>query len=1170
MIERIIRLSVQNRLLVALATTFLVLGGLWGVQNIRLDAIPDLSDVQVIVVADYPGQNPQVVEDQVTYPLTTAMLAVPGSTVVRGYSMFELSFVYVLFDEGTDLYWARSRVLEALSVVGDRLPKGVEPKLGPDATGLGWVYQYVLYPGWWSPDHPRGLWHDVGEDRWYAGVDDAPAGRRDELVKVRAFEEPGVDPLTGTPLHASNQDLAQLRSLQDWYLRYPLTAVDGVSEVAPIGGFVRQYQVVLDPQRLEAHRLGVRDVMAAIERSNDDVGGAVIEMSEHEYMVRSRGYLRGLDDLGLVVVGPAARSTGAMAGPTGAVADPPTATGAAGRGTPVLLRDVATLQIGGATRRGVGELDGIGEAVGGVVIARFGENAFKVITDAKQKLAELEDGLPPGVFVKTTYDRSALIERSVGTLREAVIEELIVTAVIILVFLAHLPSAFVAVVVLPIGLLVSILVMNLLGINANIMSLGGLALAISVMVDAANVMIENAHKHLEAERDRAARGEPVRSRVRIVTDACVEVGPSLFFSLLVITVAFLPIFVLGEQSGRLFAPLAYTKTFAIAAGAILGITIVPVLMVYLIRGRIPSEESNPLNRVSMAVYDPCFRFVMRHPAATLLAVVVLGASTLFPWSRLGSEFMPPLDEGDLLYMPTTDPAISITKSKELLQQTDKIIKTFPEVASVHGKIGRAESATDPAPLSMIETVVRLHTDPTRWRSRGESYFFSGWPEWLKAPFTATFWPERRLITTEELKFGWTDVDGTRHAGLNEAVALPGVANAWPYPIENRLNMLSTGIKTPVGIKVMGSDLGELAAIAEQVATAVTPIDGTLSAYPERAFGGYYLDFDVDREAAARYGLTIGDVQDVIQAAIGGVDVTTTVEGLERYPVNVRYARELRDDAAELRHVLVTAPGGAQVPLGQLARIAVSPGPPMIRSENGQRTAWVFVDIDGRRDLGGYVAEAKRRVAEQVTMPAGYTLVWSGRFEYLEQANRRLRIVIPITIALIVVLLYAATQSWFRVGVILLAVPFSMIGAIWFLWALDYNMSLAVWVGIIALLGVDAETGQVMLLYLDTTFDRFRAEGRMRDERDLFDAVHEGAVRRIRPKTMTVATDMIGLLPLLWATGTGADVTRRLVAPLIGGISVSFAMELLVYPVVFYLAKQRALRREWAEGSPVEA
>ena len=938
--------------------------------------------------------------------------------------------------------------------------------------------------------------------------------------------------------------------------------------MAPIGGFVRQYQVVLDPQRLEAHRLGVRDVAAAIERSNADVGGAVIEMSEHEYMVRSRGYLRGLDDLGLVVVGPVART--AMPGPTGAVADPPAAMAAAARGTPVLLRDVATLQIGGATRRGVGELDGIGEAVGGVVIARFGENAFKVIADAKRKLAELEEGLPPGVFVKTTYDRSALIDRSVGTLRKAVVEELIVTAVIILVFLAHLPSALVAVVVLPIGLLVSILVMNLLGINANIMSLGGLALAISVMVDAANVMIENAHKHLEAERERIARGEPAQSRVRIVTDACVEVGPSLFFSLLVITVAFLPIFALGEQSGRLFAPLAYTKTFAIAAGALLGITIVPVLMVYLIRGRIPSEESNPLNRLSIAVYDPCFRFVMRHPVATLVAVLVLGASTLFPWSRLGSEFMPPLDEGDLLYMPTTDPAISITKSKELLQQTDKIIKTFPEVASVHGKIGRAESATDPAPLSMIETVIQLHTDPARWRSRGESYFFSGWPGWLKAPFTATFWPERRPITTEELKYGWTDVDGTRHAGLNEAVALPGVANAWPYPIENRLAMLSTGIKTPVGIKVMGSDLGELAAIAEQVATAVTGIDGTLSAYPERAFGGYYLDFDVDREAAARYGLTIGDVQDVIQAAIGGVDVTTTVEGLERYPVNVRYARELRDDAAELRHVLVTAPGGAQVPLGQLARIAVNPGPPMIRSENGQRTAWVFVDIDGRRDLGGYVAEAKQRVTEQVSMPAGYTLVWSGRFEYLEQANRRLSMVIPITIALIVVLLYAATQSWFRVGVILLAVPFSMIGAIWFLWALDYNLSLAVWVGVIALLGIDAETGQVMLLYLDTTFDRFRAEGRMRDERDLFHAIHEGAVKRIRPKTMTVATDMIGLLPLLWATGTGADVTRRLVAPLIGGISVSFAMELLVYPVIFYLAKRRALRREWASGSPVVA
>jgi len=1155
-IAHIIAFSIRNRLLVVLVTGMLVAGGLWGAAHIRLDALPDLSDVQVIVVTDVPGQNPRVVDDQVTYPLTTAMLAVPGSTVVRGYSMVELSFVYVLFDEGTDVYWARSRVLEALSVVRDRLPKGIEPKLGPDATGLGWVYQYVLYPGFYSPDHPQGLWRDAEQDGWYARVEDAPAGRRTALVKLRAWEQPGTDPLTGTALLPADQDLAQLRSLQDWYLRYPLTAVDGVSEVAPIGGFVRQYQVVLDPQRLEAYGIALRDVVAAIERSNNDVGGAVLEMAEHEYMVRSRGYLRGLDDLGLVVVGPAMKP--ASPDVTGRVID------AAGRGVPILLRDVATLQIGGAMRRGVGELDGTGEAVGGVVIARFGENAFKVIADAKAKLAELEDGLPPGVFVKTTYDRSALITRAVGTLREAVLEELLVTALVILAFLGHVRSALVAVAVLPIGLLVSILGMNALGINANIMSLGGLALAIGVMVDAANVMIENAHKHLEREEQRQRLGAEARSRTAIITAACVEVGPSLFFSLLVITVAFLPIFALGEQSGRLFKPLAFTKTFAIAAGALLGITLVPVLMVYLVRGRIPREEANPINRWSMAAYAPCFRLVMRHPVATLATVLLLGLSTLYPWSRLGSEFMPPLEEGDLLYMPTTDPAISITKSAELLQQTDKLIKSFPEVASVHGKIGRADTATDPAPLSMIETVVQLHTDPARWRTRQVEHIFSDWPAWLKAPLTHTFWPETRRITMEELKYGWQDADGTSHQGLHQAVTFPGVANAWPYPIENRLNMLSTGIKTPVGIKIMGSDLDVLADLAERAATAVAPIAGTLSAFPERATGGYYLDIDVDRATVARYGLTIGDVQDVIRTAVGGMNVTTTVEGLERYPLNVRYARELREDVPALRRVLVTAPAGAQIPLGELATMTITSGPPMIRSENGQRTAWIFVDIDdSQRDLGGWVAEAQRVVRAQVPLPAGYSIVWSGRFEYLEQANRRLRVVIPITITLIVLLLFAATQSWFRVAVILLAVPFSLIGAVWFLWALGYHLSLAVWVGVIALLGIDAETGQVMLLYLDTTYDRFRAEGRLRNEDDLYAAIYEGAVLRIRPKTMTVATDMLGLLPLLWASGTGADVTRRLVAPLIGGISVSFAMELLVYPVVFFVVKRWQLRREWA-------
>jgi Cu(I)/Ag(I) efflux system membrane protein CusA/SilA len=825
--------------------------------------------------------------------------------------------------------------------------------------------------------------------------------------------------------------------------------------------------------------------------------------------------------------------------------------------------------VGGEARRGIGELDGIGEAVGGVVVSRFGENAFKVIQDAKAKLAELEEGLPPGVFIKPTYDRSALIDRSVGTLRKAVIEELIVTALICLVFLAHVRSAFVAVFVLPVGLLVSILVMNLLGINANIMSLGGLALAIGVMVDSSVVMIENAHKHLEREKERVARGEVPRKRAEVILQAAQEVGPSLFFSLLVITVAFLPIFVLGEQSGRLFKPLAYTKTFAIAAGAILGITIIPVLMVYLIRGRIPAEEKNPVNRLSMAVYEPFFRLVMRHPVLTLLLVLLLGASTLYPISRIGSEFMPPLDEGDLLYMPTTDPSISVTKSKELLQQTDKLIKTFPEVVSVHGKIGRADTATDNAPLSMIETVAQLETDRDKWRKRGVGYFFSSWPGWLKWPLTHTFWPEQRPITTRELKLGWRDPDGTWNPGMDEVVRFPGLANSWPYPIENRLKMLSTGIKSSVGIKVMGPDLETLGDLAERATAAVRTVPGTLSAYPDRTFGGYYLDFDINREEASRYGLTTGDVQDVIQSAVGGMNVTTTVEGLERYPLNVRYARELRDSIPALEQVLVNTPTGAQIPLKQVATIKITPGPPMIKRENAQRTAWVYVDIAGR-DLGGYVRDAKRVVAEQVPLPAGYTTVWSGQFEYLEKANRRLMIVIPVTLVLIVLLLYMSNRSWFRVGVILLAVPFSLIGAFWFLWTLDYNMSLAVWVGIIALLGVDAETGQVMLLYLDTTFDRFRAEGRMRTKADLYAAIHEGAVKRIRPKTMTVATDMIGLLPLLWATGTGADVTRRLVAPLIGGITVSFLMELLVYPVIFYLYKRWQLRHEWLEASPTTA
>ena len=1134
MIERILELSVRNRALVLLLTLLVSGFGLVAWRRIRLDAIPDLSDVQVIVVTEFPGQNPQVVDDQVTLPLSTALLGVPGATTVRGYSMFEQSFVYVLFEDGTDLYWARSRVLESLSAARQRLPSGVESRLGPDATGVGWVYQYALHPGWYSPDFPQGLWRDEAAQRWYARPEDAPAQRRPELVRVRGFDEPGQCPLTKKALVSSGQDLASLRSLQDWYLRFPLAAVPGVAEVAPIGGFVRQYQVVLDPERLRSFDIPLNDVVMAVERSNQDIGGSVVERSEMEFMVRSRGYVQGVADLERVVVG---RGAGDV---------------------PVLLRDLGRVEVGGEARRGVSELDGRGEVVGGVVIARSGENAFQVIRDAKARLAELEQGLPPGVYVKTTYDRSALIGRAVDTLNESLVEELIVTALICIVFLLHVRSALVALAVLPIGLLVSVLVMQWLGINANIMSLGGLALAIGVMVDSGIVMIENAHRHLELERERVAGGASARPREEIVLEAAKEVGPSLFFSLLVITVAFLPIFVLGEQSGRLFKPLAYTKTFAIAAGALLGITVVPVLMVYLVRGRIPKEEANPVNRWSMRLYEPFFRAALRHPWLTLVTVLVLGASAIYPARHLGSEFMPALDEGDLLYMPTTEPGISVGKAQELLQQTDKLIRSVPEVKSVHGKIGRADSATDPAPLSMLETVVQLETDRTKWRTRAVERFCDGWPRWLAWPFERSFWPATRTITTEELVYGWTDRDGTLHPGLNTLVSFPGMANAWLHPIETRITMLSTGIKTPVGIKIFGPSLERLDELAGRITAIAGRVPGTTSAYAEPIFGGHYLDFDIDREAAARYGLTTGDVQDVIQTAIGGMNVSTTVQGIERYPINVRFARELREEPEQLSRVLVPTRTGAQIPLGTLAKLVRREGAPMVRNEDGQHTAWIFVDVAGR-DIGSWLADARARVAAEVALPPGYSLSWAGQFEQLEKANQRLMLVLPVTLALIVILLYVSNGSWFRVAVVLLAVPFSLIGALWFLWALDYHMSIATWVGIIALLGIDAETGQVMLLYLDTTFERYRSEGRLRTHADLVTAIHEGAVKRIRPKTMTVATDMIGLLPLLWATGTGAEVTRRLVAPLVGGITVSFAMELLVYPVIFYLWKRNTIR-----------
>ncbi|MDZ4772376.1 MAG: efflux RND transporter permease subunit [Planctomycetota bacterium] len=1193
MIARIIEFSTKNKAIVALLTLMLVGAGGWSIFHLRLDAIPDLSDVQVIVTAEFEGQNPEVVDDQVTYPLTSAMLAVPGSTAVRGYSMFGMSFVYVLFEDGTDMSWARSRVLESLSYARDRLPRGVEPKLGPDATGVGWVFQYALFPGFFCTDHPSGVHHDPERERWYSTTNDAPLKRRTELVRVRGFQREGTCPLDGKVLVAAEIDLAELRSLQDWYLRYPLSAVDGVSEVASLGGFEKQYQVVVDPARAAARNVSLMQIVEAIQRSNRDVSGSVIEQGENELLVRARAYLKNEADIEAI---PLAVSSGM---------------------SPVTIADVARVQIGGGARRGVADLDGRGEVAGGIVIARFGANAFEVIGAVKRRIAELESGLPAGVFVLPTYDRSELIQRSIDTLVRTLLEEILVVGLVCILFLLHARSELVAVFVVPASLVVALLATHWLGVEANIMSLGGLAISIGVVVDSAIIMVENGHKHVDREEERVHAGGVPRPRVDVIADAAKEVGPQLFFSLAILTVSFVPVFALGGEAGRLFHPLAYTKTFAMAAASLFAITIVPVMMCFFITGRVlpagwsakkstlvialamivPAiaiwivaressstadhahwfalgwallagmllvpqklvhESRNPLSNLLQRLYEPVFRASMRHRAVVIVLATLAVISSWYPLSRMGTEFMPALDEGDLLYMPTTDPSVSVAKSKEILQVTDRIIATFPEVVSVHGKIGRADTATDPAPLSMLETIVRLEPDRAQWRKRTTERFFSSFPALFATPL-AWIWPTSRPITMDELRSGWTDADGTRYVGLNEAVSLPGMANAWPYPIENRINMLATGIKTPVGIKLLGPDLTVLGALAERAAEIVRPIDGTTSAYPERTSGGLYLDIDIDRAAAARFGMTTGDVQDAIEIAVGGMNATTLVDGPERYAVQVRYPRELRDDVPALREVLVDGMGTTRVRLGDLATIGVRPGPPMIKSENAQRTAWVYVDVAGR-DLGGYVHEARERIGRELALPPGYSVVFSGQYEFLEKTIPRLVMASLATLIVIIVLLYCASKSWFRVAVVMLALPFSLVGAAWFTWALGYNLSLATAIGAIALAGLDAETGLVMLYYLDDSFARFTREGRLTSRADLIAAVHDGAVKRIRPKAMTVAAAFVGLLPLLWADGTGADVMRRLAAPLIGGLLFSFALELVVYPVVFQLWKSRSISR----------
>ncbi len=1037
MIARLIRWSAHNIFLILIATAAVVGAGVYATLHLTLDALPDLSDTQVILYTDYPGQAPQVVEDQVTYPLTTAMLSVPKSQVVRGTSFFGGSLVYIIFEDGTDVYWARSRVLEYLSFAAKNLPPGVTPTLGPDATGVGWVFQYAVL--------------------------------------------------------AKDKTLAELRSIQDWFLRYQLVKAGGVSEVSGIGGFVKQYQVVIDPVKLQAYDIPLEKVIKAIRDSNTDVGGRVIEMAETEYMVRGRGYLRGIDDIGQIVL-------------------------KAQNGTPVLLRDVARIELGPDERRGLAELDGEGEVVGGVTIQRYGQNALDVIDNVKAKLAEVASGLPAGVSIKTVYDRSELILRAVRTLKHTLIEESLIVAAVCVVFLLHLRSALVAILMLPVGVLIAIIVMHALGMTSNIMSLGGIAIAVGAMVDAAIVMIENAHKHVE-------RMKPGDSRAKALIDAAIEVGPSLFFGLLIITVSFIPVFTLEAQEGRLFKPLAYTKTFSMAGAALLSVTLVPVLMILFVRGKIIAEHKNPINRLLIWAYRPVIKGVLNWKVATLaLAAVALGAAA-YPLTHVGSEFMPTLNEGTLLFMPTTLPGVSITKAAEILQTQDKIIKSFPEVDTVFGKAGRFDTATDPAPLEMFETVVNLKPQEE-------------WPAGM---------------TTDRLI-----------GEMDKALQLPGVSNSWTMPLRGRIDMLSTGIRTPIGIKVFGQNLDQIQKLAERIEQVVKAVPGTTSAYAERSGDGHYVEIDPDRTALARYGLTIGDLQRVITATLGGMDVTTTVEGLERYPVNVRYPRDFRDDPeAVATQVLVPTPNGQHIPLGQLASVRVTKGPASIRTENALLSVYIYVDIRDR-DIGSYVADARKVVQEQVKMPPGYFVTWSGQFEYMERAKEKMKVVVPVTIFTIFLLLYLNFKRLTETLIVMLSLPFSLVGGLWLMWWLGFNMSVAVAVGFIALAGVAAETGVVMLIYLDHALSALlaqrQAEGRAFSRTDLYAAIMEGAVERVRPKMMTVVAIMAGLLPILWSTGTGSEVMRRIAVPMVGGMVSSTVLTLIVIPAIYALVKEFTLLR----------
>ncbi|MFO8082473.1 MAG: efflux RND transporter permease subunit [Armatimonadota bacterium] len=1063
MIERLIEYCAHNRFLVIILVGFAAGVGIWAVRTVPLDAIPDLSDPQVIIFTEWPGRSPNLVEDQVTYPIVSRMLSAPRSTDVRGYSFLGLSFVYVLFEEGTDIYWARSRVLEYLSGLTGDLPENVSPQLGPDATGVGWGFQYAL-----------------------------------------------VD-------RTGQNDLEGMTAFQDWYLRYWLSSVDGVAEVATVGGFKKQYQVTLEPEKLLAYNLPVGKIAAAIRNSNDEVGGRTLEMTGREYFIRGRAYIESIEDLENISVG---------VGPDG---------------TPLLLSDVADVQIGPDMRRGIADLDGEGEVVGGIVVVRFGENVLDVIERVKQRIEEVEPGFAEGVELVVTYDRSDLIERSIATLRTTLIEESIIVSLIIFIFLLHFRSALIAVIILPIAVLMAFIPMRFMGLTSNIMSLAGIAIAVGAMVDAACVLIENAHKRLEDLPDDAPRGP-------VIIAAAKEVGKPIFFSLMVITVSFLPVFTLEAQEGRLFKPLAYTKTFSMFFAALLSVTLAPALMMILLRsGRIWHESEHPISRRLQAAYEPWVSALMRRRVLSITIAAILVLSAVPVYMKVGSEFMPPLNEGDMLYMPTILPGISITEAGRILQVQDEVIAQFPEVERVFGKVGRAETSTDPAPLSMVETTILLK-EPHEWRHVPVERWYSGWmPEFMKTPLR-WIWPEDRPMEWDELV-----------AELDEAMQIPGWTNSWTMPIKTRIDMLTTGIKTPVGIKVYGSDLDVIQELGREIEAVMREVPDTRSVYSERVTGGYFIDFTPKRRQAARYGLNAEDINRVIMSAIGGMNVDTTIEGPERYSINVRYGRELRDNLDKLRSVLVPTPTGAQVPIAQVADIEVTSGAPVIKNENGSLTGWIYVDTTAS-DLGGYVQEAKEAVRENIELPAGYRLKWAGQYEFMERVRNRLLLVVPVTLVLIILLLYFNFQQAAPTFIVLLSVPFAVTGSIWAIYLLGYNMSIAVWIGIIALAGVAAETGVMMIVYLDEAFERYRDEGRMNTLDDLFDSITEGAVQRVRPKLMAVMTTLLGLLPLMFAHGTGADVAKRIAAPMVGGLFTSTILTLEIIPAIYSIWRQRYLPR----------